>query len=147
MSRGGLSMHKAREILRLRFDVGLSARKTAKSCKVSHSTVLEYESRVREAKLSWPLPEGMDDEELERIVHAQPGDLRHDRPMPDTEYLVKEMHRPHVTLYLLWMDYKEVHPDGYGYTQFCHHYAEAKKKLAPTLRQEHKAGEKVFTDY
>lgn len=147
MSREGLSMRKVREILRLRLHVGLSARKVAKSCKVSAATVLEYEKRAKEAGLTWPLPEEMDDDWLERIVRARPESFTHNRPMPEMDYLLSEMRKPHVTLYLLWLEYRERHPDGYGYTQFCYHYSQAKKKLSPTLRQEHKAGEKIFTDY
>ena len=147
MSREGLSMRKVREILRLRLQVGLSARQVARSCKVSATTVLEYEKRAREAGLSWPLPEEIDDDRLEHIVRARSGNFTHDRPMPEMDYLLKEMRRSHVTLYLLWIEYRERCPDGYGYTQFCYHYNQARKKLSPTLRQEHKAGERLFTDY
>jgi transposase len=147
MSREGLSMRKAREILRLRLGIGLTARQVAESCQVSCSTVSNYEKRARAVGLSWPLPDDLDDTQLERIVRARQGDCRHDRPLPDAGLLVEEMRRPHVTLHLLWLEYKEAHPDGYGYTQFCHYYREAKKKLSVTLRQEHRAGEKLFTDY
>jgi transposase len=146
MSRKGLSMRKAREILRLRLGVGLSSRQVAASCRVAPSTVLEYDSRAKEAGLSWPLPEDMDDEALERIIRSKLP-LEPNRPMPDTDYLIREMRRAHVTLYLLWLEYRDQHPDGYGYTQFCLFYNQAKHKLSLTMRQEHKAGEKLFTDY
>jgi transposase len=67
--------------------------------------------------------------------------------MPDIGYLVEELKRPHVTMQLLWVEYREAFPDGYGYTQFCHWIKEQRPMLDVTLRQEHKAGEKVFTDY
>jgi hypothetical protein len=70
MSREGLSMRKVREILRLRLGVGLSAGNVAKSCKVGKTTVLEYETRFREAGLSWPLPDDVDDSVLERAVRT-----------------------------------------------------------------------------
>ena len=79
MSREGLSMRKVREILRLRLGMGLSARQVASSCKISPSTVNEYEKRIRAAGLSWPLPEGLDDAALERIVRAREGNFRHNR--------------------------------------------------------------------
>ena len=147
MPQEGLSMRKVREILRLRLGVGLSARQVAKSCKVSSSTVLEYEKRARDAGLSWPLPDGMDDTALERTVRARIEVTRCDRPLPDIGYLVQEMRRPHVTLSLLWLEYKAANPDGYQYTQFCHHYSQERKMLDVVLRQEHRAGEKLFTDY
>ena len=147
MSRKGLSMRKVREILRLRFEAGLTTREVAQSCKVSCATVSEYGTRFREAGLGWPPPEEMDDATLERLVRARLEQRPHLRPMPDTQHLIKEMKRSGVTLHLLWLEYREDNPDGYGYTQFCHFYHEAKSKLDVTLRQEHKAGEKLFTDY
>lgn len=147
MSQEGLSMRKVREILRLRIGCSLSCRDVAKSCKVSHSTVLEYQRRAISAGLGWPLPEGMDDAALERIVCEPPEAPVCRRDMPDIDYLVSEMKKAHVTLSLLWLEYKAANPDGYQYTQFCHRYREAKKRLDVVLRQEHRAGEKLFTDY
>jgi len=147
MSREGLSMRTVREILRLRLGVGLSADKVAKSCKISKATVLEYEKRFSESSLSWPVPDDMDDSALSQIVRRPREKGKPRRDLPDMTYLIKEMRRPHVTLYLLWMEYREATPDGYSYTQFCYYYGEAKKRLDVTLRQFHKAGEKVFTDY
>jgi transposase len=140
-------MRTVREILRLRLGVGLSADKVAKSCKISKATVLEYEKRFSESSLSWPVPDDMDDSALSQIVRRPREKGKPRRDLPDMTYLIKEMRRPHVTLYLLWMEYREATPDGYSYTQFCYYYGEAKKRLDVTLRQFHKAGEKVFTDY
>ena len=116
MSREGLSMRKVREILRLRLGMGLSARQVASSCKISPSTVSEYEKRAKAAGLLWPLPEDLDDAALDRIVRAREGDFRHNRPLPEPGYLISEMKRAHVTLHLLWLEYRDSHPDGYGYT-------------------------------
>ena len=52
-----------------------------------------------------------------------------------------------MTLELLWQEYKRAHPDGYQYTRFCILYRTWAAQLDPVLRQEHKAGEKVFVDY
>ena len=147
MPQEGLSMRKVREILRLRLGVGLSSRQVARSCKVSSSTVLEYEKRAKEAGLSWPLPDEVDDTALERVVRAQLEVTKPGRPVPDINYLAAEMRRPHVTLHQLWLEYKAANPDGYQYTQFCERYNQEKKKLDVVLRQEHRAGEKLFTDY
>jgi transposase len=139
-------MRTAREVLRLRLESKLSVREVAASCKVSVSTISEYEKRLGAAGLSWPLPEGLDDAALERIVRAgQP--LGPTRPLPPTSHILKELRKPHVTLQLLWMEYRETSPDGYGYTQFCHWVNQERKKVPVTLRQEYKAGEKLFTDY
>jgi transposase len=140
-------MRKVREILRLRLGVGLSADKVAKSCKVGKTTVLDYEKRFRQAGLSWPLPADVDDSFLERVVRTRLDEGKPRRDMSDTGYLISEMRKAHVTLHLLWLEYRESHPDGYGYTQFCHYYNSAKARVDLVLRQEHRAGEKLFTDY
>ena len=115
MPQEGLSMRKVREILRLRLGLGLSAREAARSCKVSHSTVLEYVGRARCAGIGWPLPEGMDDAEMERIVCGPVQQTTGRREMPEIGYLAQEMKKRHVTLNLLWLEYKAANSDGYQY--------------------------------
>ena len=106
-------MRKVREILRVRLGLQLSAREVATSCKISHSTVLEYERRARCAGLSWPVPDQIDDAQLERIVCGAAQQRSSRREMPDIGYLAAEMKKRHVTLNLLWMEYKAANPDGY----------------------------------
>lgn len=144
--RKGISMRKIREILRLHFDAGLSTRQVALSCNIGRSTVGEYIKRARTAGLGWPLPVDMDDTQLEAALFKQP-DYKTKRPLPNMHYLHAEMRRKGVTLQLLWNEYKQAHPDGYEYTQFCEHYRRSKQKLDFVLRHEHRAGEKIFTDW
>ena len=59
----------------------------------------------------------------------------------------KELKKKGVTLQLLWTEYKLDHPTGYQYTQFCNHYRRWKQQLDLSLRQQYKAGEKLFVDY
>jgi transposase len=146
MPRREVSMRNAREVLRLRIGQGLSVRQVASSCGLSISTISEYEKRFRQSGLEWPLPEELDDVALERVLRSgQPSGPT--RQMPEIGYLVQELKRPHVTMQLLWMEYREAFPEGYGYTQFCHWIKEQRPALDVTLRVEHKAGERLFTDY
>jgi|GEM_PF-5221 len=69
------------------------------------------------------------------------------RPHPDWEEIHRELRRPHVTLQLLWQEYKERHPDGFQYSWFAEHYRLWARKLDVVLRQEHRAGEKLFVDF
>jgi transposase len=69
------------------------------------------------------------------------------RTMPSMDYLFRELKRKGVTLQLLWYEYRQANPDGYQYSQFCYRYRQWAKKLDVTLRQEHRAGEKLFIDY
>ena len=71
MAQERLSMRKIKEILRLRWELGFSRRQTARSCRISHSTVSEYENRARQAGLSWPFPEDLDEGSLESLLFPQ----------------------------------------------------------------------------
>jgi len=143
-----LSMRKIREVLRLSLGGKLSPRLVAQSCGIGRTTVREYLERARHAVLSWPLPEGLSDSELEALLFSpvvSPTDAA--RPLPDWKLIHAERQRRAVTLFLLWEEYKAVHPDGYEYSRFCDLYREWAGTLPVWMRQEHKAGEKLFVDY
>jgi len=147
MSQVSISMRKIEEILRLKYEVGLPHRAIATSCGVSASTVSEYVTHAKAAGLSWPLPEGMSEEQLEEQLFPRKVLAGRQIPQPDWKYVNKELKRKSVTLSLLWVEYRQEHAGGYGYSQFCQRYREWKKHLNPTMRQRHKAGEKLFVDY
>jgi transposase len=143
-----LTMRKIREVFRLKFDCELSNRKIAKSCHIARSTVGEYLFRFHKAALSWPLPADMDDVELEQLLYPPtPAPFASQRPLPDFNYIHTELRKKGVTLNLLWQEYKEQNPHGYQYSQFCHLYRQWTDKIDPVMRQEHRAGEKMFVDY
>jgi transposase len=52
-----------------------------------------------------------------------------------------------VTMMILWEEYREVHPEGYGYSRFCDLLRGFEPRLTPVMRQHHEAGEKAFVDY
>jgi transposase len=143
-----LSMRKIKEILRLKWQNGCSDAQIAGSCKIARSTVREYLRRAQEAGLTWPLEPDLDDRHLENLLFpVRQADSCAERRMPSMQYLFGELKRKRVTLQLLWYEYKQVNPEGYQYSQFCHLYRQWVKKLDVTLRQEHRAGEKLFIDY
>jgi len=148
MAARRLSMRKIKEVLRLRYEKGLTARQIAKSLDISRSTIRDYLERAKQAGLGWPLPWELDEASLEHqlfpSIHAIPQEKRH---MPSPEYLHQELKRKGVTLQLLWHEYKERNLDGYQYSQFCRIYHQWADKLDPCLRQVYKAGEKLFVDY
>jgi transposase len=115
---------------------------------VGLGTVSEYCRRARQAALSWPLPAAWDDAQLEARLFQRIGDLIGvPRPVPDMAWVHRELKRPGVTLQRLHLEYLQRHPDGYRYSQFCRHYHEWARRLAPTMRQVHRAGEKAFVDF
>ena len=141
-------MRKIREILRLKWECQLPNRAVARSCQVGLGTVSDYIQRARDAGLSWPLPEGLGEEALDRLLFPDSQrPHRVTRPCPDWSVVHAELRRKGVTLRLLWLEYRGRHPDGYGYSQFCELYAGWNGRLKPSLRLTHRAGEKCFVDY
>jgi len=141
-------MRKVREVLRLSWGGKLSSRAVARSCGIGRTTVREYVQRAKKAELSWPLPEGLSDSDLEALLFPPPvSPTNAPRPLPDWQHIHDELPRQGVTLFLLWEEYKAVHPDGYEYSRFCELYRQWRGKLPVWMRQEHKAGEKLFVDY
>ena len=145
MAKKRLLMRKLREILRLKYEVKLSHRVIGRACGIGAGTVSMYVQRAKREGLSWPLPEALDDDALENRLFREPFHERVARPAPDCEAIHRELKRPGVTLQLLWLEYLEAHPQGYRYSQFCNVYRRWVKKLHPSLRQRHRAGEKVTT--
>ena len=111
-------MRKLKEILRLRYELGLGQRQIARSCSVAQGTVSQYLKRAQQAGVTWPLPEGWDDRQLESALFGGTPRRAYEtrKPQPDFARLHQELQRhPHLTLQLAWEEYRQVHPDGYAY--------------------------------
>ena len=142
-------MRKIRDVLRLRLADQLSLRQVALSLAIPHTTVADYVRRAQLAGItSWPLPEELsDDDALEARLFNAPQNSPKVRPEPDFEVMKRELAKKGMTLMLLWVEYREEHADGYEYSQFCLLYRTWRKRLDVTMRQDHKAGEKMFVDF
>ena len=146
-----VSMRKTREVLRLYFELKLGQRQIARSANVSQSTVHDYLERFQAAGLSWPLPAEMAEAELQKALFpadSDPNQSENPKALPDFAHIQEELQQhKHTTRQLLWEEYRAVHPDGYGYSRFCHHYQRWKRERDLVLRQEHRPGEKLFVDW
>lgn len=141
-------MRQIKEILRLRFEHKLSIREIAGSCSVPASTVGDYLKRAEAAGLGWPLPdEWTDDQIFERLLGVPETAPESVQAAPDWAHVHQELRRKSVTLRLLWQEYRQTHPEGYGYSRFCQLYKRWAGCLDPVLRQVHLPGEKVFVDW
>lgn len=124
----------------------LSDRQIALSVDAARSTVRECLQRAQAAGIGWPLPEGMNDAQLEAQLYPT-------KPavpvlvLPDFAHVHREMQRAGVTRDLLWREYRAQHPDGLGYTAFCVRYRGWLASADPVMRFEHRAGDKLFVDY
>jgi transposase len=141
-------MRKIREVLRLKA-AGLNIREVAASTGAARTTVYEYLVRAEGAGLSWPLPEGLDDEALEaRLFPPATAELAQRRPVPDWREVHRELRSgKHVTLRLLWLEWKQDHPDGWGYSHFCSHYEQWLGCQDVVMRLSYPAGERMFVDF
>ena len=147
MPRPRSTMRQIREVLRLSLEERLSNRQIMAAVGLPYTTVWHYLDRARRAGLTWPLPEQIDDAELEARLFVAAAAAMLVRPLPDWNHVHVELRRPGVTLMLLWFEYKERFPDGYQYSQFCDIYRRWQRHLDVVMRQEHRAGEKLFVDF
>jgi len=143
---GKISMKKVSEILRQRYELKRSYRDIARSLNISMSTINTYLGLAKASGLRWPLPTDVTEDQLSALLFPK-SQADQARPLPDWNWVQKEHRKKGVTLQLLWREYRDRHPNGVGYSQFCSLYRVHKKSVAPTMRQVHKAGEKTFVDY
>ncbi len=141
-------MRKIKEVIRLKFEADLSHERIAAATGVSKGAVTKYLQRAREVELGWPLPEAMDDAKLEALLFPRAPPLVTRHVDPDFAHLHQELKRKGVTLQLLWEEYAVAHPgQAYRYSQFCLRFRRFQDSLKRSMRQVHRAGDKLFIDY
>jgi len=143
-----MSMRKIREVLRLTHELGLSVREVREATGVGKTAVCEYVNRAKVIGITWPIPPEIGDAELERLLFTPAGFHEGStKSLPDWAKVHEELKRRGVTLMILWEEHRAEHTDGHGYSRFCALYGEWRKRLAPTMRQTHVAGDKLFVDW
>ncbi len=144
-----LTMKKIKDILQLKYITELSYRQISRGVNVPSSTVSDYCKRFEITKYSIDEFLTMDEDIIYEILFPEKKlpRLSKERPLPDVEYIHKEIAKKGVTFELLWQEYKEMHPNGYACSQFKEHYYRYKRKLNPSMRQTYIPGEKLFIDY
>jgi transposase len=140
-------MRQVSEVLRLKWDQGLSARRIAQSLGISRPAVAAYVRRAQAAGLSWPLPPTCDAGALERLLFPSvPARAPATHLVPDWATVHHELQPKGVTWFLLWQDDKAATPEGLQYSGFCPTYRAWASQLDLVMRQTHRAGEKLFVD-
>jgi len=141
-------MRKIREVLRLKLELDLSDRLIGQSVGLARSTVQDYVTRAQQVGVGWPLPPELDDVQLEELLFCRRDQsvtrLAHE---PDWMQIDQELRRKGITRQLLWEEYRQKHPDGWQYATFNDNYRKWKATQGLTMRQTHRAGEKLFVDY
>jgi transposase len=142
-------MRKIKEVLRLH-SLGLAQRQIARSCSIGQSTVSEYLKAADAAGLKWEEINDWNDARVAAaLLPGRTAELSRGRlPEPDYGGIHAELQKhKHLTLQLVWEEYRGIHPNGYGYSRFCELYQRWRRTQEVILRQEHRAGEKLFVDY
>jgi transposase len=148
MSANEVSMRKIRELLRLHFTHALSQHQIAASLNLSVGVVNKYVRLALTAKLGWPLPADLEDDvALKRALLSSKGDKTPTTPAIDFSAVHLALKHKGVTLQLLWEEYCPTVIMPYSYTHYCLLYRTWLSTQQYSMRQTHKAGEKVFVDY
>ncbi len=143
-----IPMRKIIDILRLKYEAKLSHEKIARACGLSKGAVGKYVNLASALGVDWPLPAGMDEAQLESMLFRGDAKAPSRYAEPDFPRLHQELKRKGVTLQLLWAEYAETHgQSAYRYSRFCYHYQQWRDRQKRSMRQVHKAGEKLFIDY
>ncbi len=149
MATKRLTVRNIREILRLGLGAQLTLRQIHSSTKSSVGAVQKVLFKAKALKLSWPLPPELDDSTLEKLFYSKPESTQHIKcPSTDWAEIHLELKKKGVTKQLLWEEHVQQNKDCYySYSRFCYHYSTWKKKQQRSMRQVHKAGDKLFVDY
>lgn len=146
-----ICMRKIREAFRLKFEFKHSNAAIARALSIGETTVEEYLARAKRRNISWPLPEDMDNAQLELTLYPAKDNSKEGYLKPEFEFIDKELKRKGVTLRLLWEEYFDRASCssyyGYGYSTFCSLYKEWKACSDVWMMQSHKGGENTFIDY
>lgn len=139
-------MKHIRKIIELSEQTDLSVRKIRRALNLPKSTVSDYLTAYKASGLTIDLIQSLNDDQIYSGLFGEKA-KGSSRPLPDFAKMNTELKRKHMTRSLLWEEYREKYPDGLGYSQFCEHYRLWSKKVSVSMRQVHKAGEKLFVDY
>lgn len=142
-------MEKIREIIRLKELGHLSERAISRALKISRPVVKHYISEIEKFGLNYAAIAEMPDDTFLEILSGK-GQSKSDRYKTlssQFEYYCKELKRTGVTLQLLWEEYRQQHPNGYQYSQFCYHFQNWRGSEELSMHMDHKAGDKMFVDF
>jgi len=142
-------MKKIREVIRLKLTTEMSDRQIARALNMSHPVVAKYWQGFNSSGLLFEKIEEMADSVLLCLIE-KPGikkSSKYQQLIQYFPYFVIELQRTGVTLQLMWKEYKQKHPEGLQYSQFCHHFLMWRKSSEVRMHIKHKAGDKMFVDY
>jgi len=130
---------------------GISIRTIARNTGLSRNTVRGYLRSVEQSGYTIEQALALNDQQFSTLILASDtppsGGQRQQNLLKWIEQHGKDLHNKHVTRQLLWEEYRQVHPDGYGYTWFCHHLNDFLGHRQVTALFSHRPGEKIMIDF
>ncbi len=149
MATKRISMRQLRELLRLRLHAKLSLRQIRDSLRLSLGAVQKVVSKAEALNLQWEAIEQLNDQQLASQIYPQADTaISSKNQLPDWIEVYQELKRKGMTKQLLWEEYTQQYPNrSFSYPQYCLLYRSWLKKQKRSMRQTHKAGEKLFVDY
>ena len=142
-------MAKIRHILRL-YSQGRGKLQIAEQTGVARNTIKKYIKEFEQSTLSFEQINELSDKDLEDLFVS-----REEKPLNEKLQALfslfpvvdKELKKKGVTRQMLWEDYRQQYPQGVGRSQFNHYYGQWRNQVNPTMRMEHKAGDKMYVDF
>ncbi len=142
-------MSQIKQLLRLHKQ-GKGKREIGRILNISKNTVKAYIEKSALLKLSIDELLKLDEFALETKFHVgNPAycDERFTLLKSKLDYYIKELQRTGVTRKLLWEEYRQDYPSGYGLTQFCYHLSQQVTAGKPSMVLQHKAGDELYVDF
>jgi len=129
---------------------GKGIKTIARELDISKNTVKSYLAKFREGKLDFNTLLSLEEPVLEaKLFAGNPSykEGRYEHLKGKLSYFATELKKTGVTRQLLWGEYRVAQPDGYSYTQFCHHLSQYLLAQNPSMVLQHNAGEKLYIDF
>lgn len=148
MANRKITMKKILEVLRLHYENKFSERKIVQATGISRPVI--HDIIIKSKNHDYNHLKIQENITLEKMFYPKPelgNILAYTTLYGQFPYIAKELTRKHVTLHLLWEEYKEKHTDIYSYSQFCFHFQRWREVLDVSMPIQHKSGEKVFIDF
>jgi transposase len=143
-----ITMSNLKQIIRHR-DNGMALQTISKTLGIARNTVKKYLQLVDSKGLTYEELLCRSDEELSALLNDP--DQKSEQRQQDLQsffpFMESELKRTGVNRWVLWGEYRQKHPDGYSYSQFCDNYRQWSAGLSASMRIEHLPGDKLFIDF
>ena len=147
MSRKLIQMEQIKQILQLRND-NIPVREIARRTGLSRNCVKKY---LRRLNIQYPVNADVTAQQLAIAAYNGDGILKDASRREDLEkhfqYAEKELSKTGMTRFRLWSEYKELHPQGYNYSQYCYHFTKYLKDTDVVMHLEYTPGDMIMVDF